>query len=265
MNDTSSSVQSIDRVLNIMELLAAYPLGLSLTEIAKLTKLHPSTAHRLLSTLIHRGYVCKLETAGNYRLTLRMLELGGQVANQSGVLPVARPIVEELATTTGALVHLVLRDGSQVVYVYKTDSSLNLANMGSRIGLRNPMYCTSVGKSILALLPPEEVKAIWADEEIIPYTSTTIVRLEDMNTELAATRARGYAIDNEEHEVGIGCVAAAIRNFAGQPIAAVSISSLIHRIKESEAELSAMVIAVADKVSRLLGYIPKQEGNLSHR
>lgn len=260
MNATSSSnsVQSIDRALDIMELLATYPLGLPLTEISKMAKLHPSTTHRLLSTLINHGYVCKPEAVGNYRLTLRMLEFGSLVANQSGVLPVARPIMEEFATVTGALVHLVLRDGSRVVYVYKNDSSLNLANMGSRLGLKNPMYCTSVGKSILALLSPEEVKAIWEDSDVVQYTPTTIVRLDDLYTELETTRARGYAIDNEEHEEGIGCVAAAIRNYDGKPIAAVSLSSLIHRIKDSQEELAVRVMAVADKVSRLLGYIPEK-------
>lgn len=252
---SSASVQSVDRALDLMELLSAHPLGLPLTEIARMAKLHPSTAHRLLSTLISHGYVCKLEVVGNYRLTMRMFEFGSQMANQQGILPVARPIVEQLGAVTGALVHLVLREGSGVVYIYKSDSALNLANMGSRLGLRNPMYCTSVGKSILAQLSREEVKLIWDDSEVIQYTPTTITRLDDLYAELEVTRICGYAIDNEEHEVGIGCVAAAIRNYEGNPVAAVSASSLIHRIQENREELAAMVMDVAAKISRLLGYI----------
>lgn len=256
--DTSStsSVQSITRVLDIIEILSAHPFGLSLTDIAEKTQLHTSTAHRLLATLLARGYAFKSETSGKYCLSLRMFELGSQVVNSCGVLSVTRPLLDDLFTTVGGTtIHLVLWENSSVTYIYKNDAPTMLNSMQSHVGLHVPMYCTGVGKSILALLPKERVQSIWEQSEIKRFTPTTITTLDKMYAELQIIREQGYALDNEEHESGIGCVAAAIRSSSGNPIAAVSISSLIQRIKDQEAELSKMVMDVANNASRQLGYI----------
>ncbi|MEG2175827.1 MAG: IclR family transcriptional regulator, partial [Oscillibacter sp.] len=186
-----------------------------------------------LATLLARGYAFKSESSGKYCLSLRMFELGSQVVNSCGVLSVTRPLLDDLFTAVGGTtIHLVLWENSSVTYIYKNDAPTMLNSMQSHVGMHAPMYCTGVGKSILALLPKEQVKNIWEHSEIQRFTPTTITTLDGMYAELKIIREQGYAVDNEEHEFGIGCVAAAIRNCAGSPIAAVSISGLIRCIKD---------------------------------
>lgn len=251
----NNSVQSVERVLDIIELLAAHPHGMALTEIAEGSGLHVSTTHRLLGTLAQRGYVGKLDEIGKYRLTLRTFEVGSRVANSSSVLSTARPLIEKLGAAIGESVHLVLREGSRVVYIFKSDTSLNFSRMGSYVGLQNPMYCTGVGKSILALLPQEEVKAIWDQSDIIQHTPATIMTLEGLYDSLDQIRQQGYSLDWEEHEQGISCVAVAVRNFAGEPIAAVSVSAPTKRIQNQQEELIEKVCNVAGEISRMLGFV----------
>lgn len=252
----ATPVQSIDRVIDIIEILSENPNGLTLTDLASLAQLHTSTAHRLLSSLSTRGYAVKNPDTGRYKLTLRIFEIASRVANSSNLLTVSRPILERLQHSTGETVHLVVPDGTDVVYLYKeSDGSLDV-RMGSTIGLRSPMYCTGVGKSILSSLPLEKFHKIWEQSNPQQHTPFTITDEEKMLAECKKIQALGYATDLEEHESGVCCVAAVICNCFDRPVAAISISLPSFRFtKETEKALSQQVKNAALEISKNLGKI----------
>jgi DNA-binding IclR family transcriptional regulator len=256
MQEKNGSVQSIDRALDILEVLSSVPQGLSLSDLAAATRLHVSTAHRLLASLSHRGYVRKDAGSGKYRLTLRLFEISRSVSAVLDLLPASESFLEDLTSYSQEAVHLVERSGSEVVYLYKFEPFLHPVNISSSVGRHNPMYCTGVGKSILAELSPTEVARIWNDTEIVPFTPKTIVTLEDLHADLAEVRRRGYAIDDEEHDEGVRCIAVAIRNWENEPIGAVSISAPAVRMSNQVmARLAPRLMATAGEISRLLGCV----------
>ena len=260
MSAASGSVQSVDRVLDLLEILSSAPFGMSLSDLSAAAGLHISTAHRLVNVLVDRGYAVKEAGSGKYRLTLRTFEVGSRVSRVWDLLTAARPYLDELAAVSQEAVHLVERDGNHVVYLYKAEPFRQLVRMESRTGLRNPMYCTGVGKSILALLSPEEVEKIWQTEQITAFSANTITDISRMQQELEVTRRRGYALDNEEHEPGVRCMAVAIRNWAGQPVAAVSISAPVTRLEDAMVEkLLPRLKAAAEEISRLLGFAVEEK------
>lgn len=249
-----SPVQSIDRVLDIVESLSLCPRGAALTELAAGVGLHISTVHRMLSALIARGYVKKDPETGRYCLTLRLFELGSRVAGSIDWTSAARPQLEYLAKATGETVHLVVRDGDCVVYLHKQSSVDNVLHTASFVGLRNPMYCTGVGKSILAFLPPEEVRAIWARTEPVQFTPRTLTDADRLYADLEQIRERGWAVDEEEHEVGVVCVAAPVFRFDGVPVGAVSVAAPSARMGEAvRLRYAREIMDSARAISALLG------------
>ena len=206
-------VQSIDRALDIVEALSVQPHGMLLKDLSAEVGLHVSTTHRLLASLVSRGYVQKDIETGKYRLTVRLFEIGSRAISGMNLVSISRPYLEQLAAGTGETVHLVARNNDEVVYLYKEDRRESVIHMASFVGLRSPMYRTAVGKSILALLPEEEVRRIWDRSVIEPLTPNTIVRYDDLLENLAIVRQRGWAMDNEENELGVLCIAAPIKDF----------------------------------------------------
>lgn len=256
MAEKRNPVQSVDRVLDILEALSGTPQGMSLSDLAESTQLHISTAHRLVNSLAERGYAHKDQLTGKYRLTLRLFEISQRVSSLLGLLSISEHRLEELACFAREAVHLVERDGNQIVYLYKFEPFQHLINMNTYVGCRNPMYCTGVGKSILAMLPPKEVKRIWAATPIHAYTPQTITSLEAMQEELAAIRRRGYAFDNEEHETGVRCVAAPICNWRGEPVGAISVSAPVSRLTDDKAaRVLPKLLEAAQEISALLGRV----------
>ena len=218
-----SGVQSVERIFQLIESLAAHPAGAGLQRLAQDTGLAKSTVHRLLASLVSLGYAAQDEN-GRYRLTLKMFELSSGIVNSMDIMDVAKVHLERLAQRTGEAVHLVIRDGQDIVYIYKTESGP--MRMSSRVGLRSPLYCTGVGKAILATLPADEVTNIWQHTTPQKLTTHTIVEFDALQAQLAEVRTNGYAIDDEENELGVRCVAVAIPGVGGRADSAFSISGL---------------------------------------
>ena len=141
-------VQSVERIFQLIEQLASHPAGASLQRLAQETGLAKSTVHRLLASLVSLGYAAQEPETGRYRLTLKMFELSSGIVNSMEIMDVAKAHLERLSQRTGEAVHLVIRDAQDIVYIYKTESGP--MRMSSRVGLRSPLYCTGVGKAILA-------------------------------------------------------------------------------------------------------------------
>lgn len=253
-NDTKGAIQSVDRLFDIIEIMSDYTHGITITELAEKAKLSPSTVHRFLSALTARGYAHKAAETGKYRMTARMYEIGAKVIPGLNILSVATPYLERLSEQAQESVHLVTRDEDEVLYLFKQDVYSSSINMGSRVGLRNPMYCTGVGKSILAFLPEEEVKRIWDKTEIIQYTQSTIVDYPSFCEELKSIRENGYAIDDQEHELGIRCLAVPLFDCNNKPFGAISISGMTSRMGSSKIERLIPVIKKASmEISELYG------------
>lgn len=218
-----TGVQSVERIFQLIESLAAHPAGAGLQRLAQDTGLAKSTVHRLLASLVSLGYAAQDEN-GRYRLTLKMFELSSGIVNSMDIMDVAKVHLERLAQRTGEAVHLVIRDGQDIVYIYKTESGP--MRMSSRVGLRSPLYCTGVGKAILATLPADEVVQIWQHTTPQKLTAHTIVEYDALQAQLTEVRTNGYAIDDEENELGVRCVAVAIPGVGGRADSAFSISGL---------------------------------------
>lgn len=251
---TVNSVQSLDRAFFILELLSNYPQGISLTEICAESNLPKGTVSRMLGTLIQHGYVLQDLDSRKYRLTLRLFEIGSRVVGGANILSIARPYLEKLSRTSEEAVHLVSRVNDEVVYLYKEEATASIVRMSSCVGLHNPMYCTGVGKSILAFLPDEEIQSIWQRTDLIQFTPNTIMTFDKMQEEIAMIRERGYAIDNEEHELGVRCIAAPILDFNFSPVAAISISAPCEHMDEAKIEqYIPMLLDAAKNISRYYG------------
>lgn len=254
--NSNAPVQSISRIFDIIEILSLYPSGLPLRDIAFESGLHVSTVHRLLTCLIGRGYARKDPRSGKYCLTLRFFEIGCAVSGALDLVAAAKDQVDALSDFSEEVVHLVKRDGIYVVYLYKAEPSQALIRVSSRVGRRNPLYCTGVGKIILAHLPEDEVEEIWNFSDIISITNNTITDLSELKAQLLIFRERGYAIDNEENEEGVSCIAAPIFNWKGAPTAALSVSAPTARMtEENKARILPVLMKTAQNISQQLGYI----------
>lgn len=247
-------VQSVDRALSILEVLSDYNQGLGTTEIGEKVGLHKSTVHRLLGTLIYKGYVVQDKATNKYKLTLKLFELGNKKMDSLDILTVSKPYTSELMEKVNEVVHLVIRDKNDIVYIDKVEAD-NTIMMVSNIGRRSPLYCTSVGKAMLAFMKEEEVKEIWENSNIQKLTKNTITDYDEFKRELDKIRANGYAEDNEEHEIGVRCVGAPVFNYRGKVEGAISISGPTIRITKDKVEdLAREVKKYAGLISRELGY-----------
>ncbi|MBV7273899.1 IclR family transcriptional regulator [Clostridium sp. PL3] len=247
-------VQSVDRSLSILEVLSDYEEGLGITEISEKVNLHKSTVHRLLSTLIQKGYVKQDEDTNKYRLTLKLFELGSKNIGKMDIVNVVKPYLKELMKITNETVHLVVRDGNEIVYVDKVESE-NTIRMYSRIGKRNPLYCTAVGKAMLSYMEDEKVEQIWNQSKIERLTENTITDMGQFKEHLRLVRKNRYAVDEQENEIGIRCLGAAVLNYRGEVCGAISISGSILSFTEDKIEkFSNILIEYTDKISKELGY-----------
>lgn len=247
-------VQSVDRTLSILEVLSDYENGLGITDLSERVGLHKSTVHRLLSTLIHKGYVKQNEETNRYELTLKLFELGNKKVEKMNIVTVAKPFIQELMEKTNEVIHLVIGEGSEIVYVAKVEPQKTI-RMYSSIGKRTPMYCTSVGKSMLSYMTEEDVEKIWENSPIKKLTENTITDLEAFKVHLKMVKEKRFAIDEQENEIGIRCVGASILDYKGTVCGAISISgSTISFTEEKIEEFSTLLIECAGKISRELGY-----------
>ncbi|SDK05031.1 IclR family transcriptional regulator [Natronincola ferrireducens] len=254
MKESSQTVQSVERALAILEVLSDYGEGVGITELSTNINLHKSTVHRLLLTLIQKGYVEQNPETSKYKLTLKLFELGNKPLEKLDILTVAKPYLHQLKEVTHEVVHLVIREGTEIVYIDKVESE-NKIRMHSRIGTRSPMYCTSVGKAIMAYLPEEEVERLWENSEIKRLTPHTITDLNVMKKTLKEIRQKGYALDEEENELGIRCIGAPIFNHRGELAGAISVSGPTIRVTKEVVEgYKNHILEYSKNISKELGY-----------
>jgi len=248
-------IQSVDRALQILELLRKNPRGLGVTEISIALKVAKSTAHRLLISLEEHRYVQKFGRESTYRLGLKFIEMNYIVTTNLNVVEISRPFLEKLSSETGEIVHLVLLDGQEIVYIDKVENSSTI-RIYSQVGRRGPLHCTAVGKSILAYLGDEESSQLLNQIELTRHTDHTLTTREALEKELVTIKANSYSYDNEEHEMGIRCVGAPIMDHNGRPQYALSVTGPVDRMSDKILEHHIpMLKDTAKKISRSLGFI----------
>jgi len=240
--------------LGIVDILAARAeTGISLAELSTILDMPKSTTHRYLSTLIELG-LAERNDADRFRLGTKVIELAGAYLANSDLRNESQSILGELAEESGETIHLAVPDGTEVVYIGKVESR-HAWGMLSRIGTRLPIYCTALGKSILAFGSEDLLQKVLA-ETMKPRTPNTITTAVALEAELRLVRLRGFAIDDEENEKGICCVGAPIIDYAGQPIGAISISGPRERMdRERCVQLGPLVRDAAHRISRRRGFV----------
>ena len=257
-NDSPSvhpSVQVIERMFNLMDVLASREEAISLKEISERTGLHPSTAHRILNDLAIGRYVDRPEP-GAYRLGMRLLELGNLVKARLSVRDTALGPMRELHKLIQQPVNLSVRQGDEIVYVERAYSERSGMQVVRAIGGRAPLHLTSVGKLFLAADDPQKVRAYATRTGLMGNTRNSLTQLPALERELQQCRQWGVARDNEELELGVRCMAAGIYDDQGKLVAGLSISAPADRLDDS---WLSKLRQTADAISRELGYTG-QEG-----
>lgn len=210
-----------------------------------------STVHRYLATLTQLG-LAERRDVDRFRLGTKVVELAGSFLANSDLRNESQAILEALASQTEETVHLAVPSGTEVVYIAKVESKHAL-RMYSYIGARLPMYCTALGKAILAFGPPDRIREVLA-RKLKPRTPRTITSPHSLETEMETIRTQGYAIDDEENELGIRCVSGPIFDYTRLAIGAMSVSGPSNRMDRKRClELAPLVREAAQRVSKRMG------------
>jgi IclR family transcriptional regulator, KDG regulon repressor len=248
------SSQVLDRVVKILDCFGPERTDLRLVELAAATGLHKSTLYRLLEAMRAHRLIGFDETSASWHLGMKLFEMGSMAIERLALDKHAHPILDRLADVSGETAHLCVLDGSDVVYIAKVECTRTL-RIPSAVGQRNPAYCTGVGKAILAHLAPPQLAAYIAETPLRPFTKRTLTSAGELRANLRQIVAQGYAIDDQEREDGVRCVAAPVRDHGGRVIAAISIAGPTMRVtKEKVTELAAHVMRAANEIAAKLGY-----------
>ncbi|MBI9101829.1 MAG: IclR family transcriptional regulator [Spirochaetales bacterium] len=248
------AVQSIDRTFDILELLAKNQSGMNLTEIGEVLDLHKSTVHRLLSSLKDRGYVEQGSTAGLYRLGLRFVHLTSSYLNGIELKTESESYLHALSNLLNQTVFLSVLQDNEVVYIDKYEQATGLRRY-SIIGRRAPLYCTSLGKSLLLDKSDEVIRGLLKDVEFKKRTSRTIGNVDELIDDIRASRLHGWTKDDQENERGVQCMAAPIYDYRGMIIAAISTAwNMEFNLREYD-KIAPRVVETALKISERLGFV----------
>jgi DNA-binding IclR family transcriptional regulator len=245
-------LSSVTTALRLLKAFSEKDDEIGISTLSKRLGIAKSTVHRLAVTLVSEGMLEQDPESGKYRLGIALFGLGALVRRRMNVSTQARPYLFALREKTNETVHLAILDGSEIMYVYNLESSQAI-RMRSDLGVRKPAYCTAEGQAILAFQPAETVERI-IREGLLPRTPQTITDPTRLMRTLDAIRQRGCAIEDEESEIGMRCIAAPIRNDAGEVVAAVAVAGPASRLsKKTIADFIPHVIESADRISARLG------------
>ena len=247
-------IHVIDRAAQILDCFGFDHQELSVSEIGAKTGLHRSTAHRILMALEYNDLIKQNPSTGKYHLGIKLFKLGHQAVSQLNLREICRPFLSRLMNDTKETIHLAVLDDDQVLYLDKVEGPHAL-RMPSRVGRYIPTYCTSLGKAMLSCLDDQEVKSILRRQTLKPHTENTVKNINQLLADLGSVRKRGYAVDNEEIEIGLRCVGAPLRDYTGGMVGAISVAAPSARLSEKNTPvIGRMVIAIAAGISEKLGF-----------
>ena len=247
------TVQVIERMFSLLDILANREEAMSLKEISEKSGLHSSTAHRILNDLATGRFVDR-PAAGSYRLGMRLLELGNMVKARLNVRDAALTPMRELHKLTQQPVNLSMRQGDEIIYVERAYSERSGMRVVRAIGGRAPLHLTSVGKLFLAFDDPQRLRSYATRTGLAGQTRNSITQLPILERELSKARQYGIARDNEELELGVRCMAAGIYDDQSKLVAGLSISAPADRLEE---HWLTKLQATANEISTALGHKPR--------
>lgn len=251
MDEPQAKVKSLYKAIQLLNCFTTQEPELGVTELSVKLGIYKSSVHNIVSTYEQCGMLAKNQRTGKYHLGLRILELSHVLLHNHDLRQVAYPYMKDLAAQTGETCHLACCLDKQVLYVDTVlpDESMLVRSI---TGLKAPMYCTGIGKALLAYMPDDFIREVM-DMGYERFTQNTIMDDEALLDELSYTRERGYSIDHMEHEYGVKCIGAPIFNRSGTPVAAISITGPSLRFAEEALPALGMeVLAAARKIEKVL-------------
>lgn len=254
-NAAPSSVQVLDRSVMLLQLVAASD-GAVLTDLADQSGMAPSTAHRLLTALSGHGLVAHDGETGAWTIGVKAFEIGNAFLRFRKLGTIARPFLHDLMAATGETANVGIVEDGEIIFLAQAESHAPMRAF-FRPGRRSPIHASGIGKAVLSTWTPEQVGALAASHPLTRFTERTRDELDRLRSDLAGIRARGYSIDDEEHTLGMRCIAAPIFNEYGEAIAGISVSGPSVRLPDARlAEIGPVVRDAADALTRALGGKP---------
>ena len=251
----SKANQSVEKTLQIIEVLANEREPLRLAELSKRVEMPASTVLRMVNTLVEHGYAYQDAQSLRYGLTLRFAQIGHMISAQLKIRDVVHPYLVELSRMTGESTCLAVEEDMEVIYIDVVDGADGMLKIMQRIGKRAPLHSTGVGKLMLTGYSPEKLDRLAQEKGLSALTPRTLTSIQELAREIGLIRKQGYAVDDEECELGARCVAAPIFDYENRIVAAISVSGPVSRITRKRAlELAPVVTEIADKISGLLAH-----------
>jgi DNA-binding IclR family transcriptional regulator len=250
----SAKVPAVERALAVLEILAESKRGFSISEMARRLGVPKSSIHLILTTLERRGYLLKNTQSRRYFVGLKLVSLAHVALDGFEVRQRAVPFLLSLAAKTGLTVHMAVLEGNEAVLIERIESP-GLVKLNTWVGQRMHVNCTAVGKVLSAFLSEEEFKRTVQAKRLIKHNQNTISSVGKLREELNRVRAAGYAVDDEEEEVGVRCVGAPVFDHSGRAVAAVSVAGTTSQIPSGSIEgLARLLRDTGYRISAELGY-----------
>ncbi len=247
--------QSVEKVMRIIERMAETRGPMRLQDVSHFAELPASTTLRFLNTLMQMGYITQNTENQRYSLTFKLCGIAEQIRTSYGIRDIIHPALEELTREIGESSCLAVEESREVVYVDVVEGPGSMLRTLQRIGKRAPLHSTGVGKSLLLNYSPAELSELAAETGLPALTANTIRSLDDLTAELSRIMAKGFALDDEECEEGVRCVAAPIRDYTGKVVCSVSISGPVSRMNGERVDaVSQRLTETAAVLSARLGY-----------
>lgn len=259
VEDKMNGNQSLIRGLRIMEILSDFPNGCSLARLSEIAKLNKSTTHRLLQGLQIEGYVKPANSMGSYRLTAKCLSLGQKTLSSMNIINLVTPHLEKLNLALGETINFSKREDDHAIMIYKLEPTLGMMKTRAYIGQHLELYCSAMGKLYLAYEENQDyLERYWHSHasQIKQLTCKTITDIQTMRQELNEIVQSGFAMDREENELGVCCLAVPVFNHLGKVEYAISVSTSIHRLNDSTLyDFLSEIRHTAQVISQELGWI----------
>ncbi len=250
--------QSIERIFSIIEVMAENGGDMKLQDIAAKTKLPPGTALRLLYTLMTLGYATQNESTQQYSLTLKFTYIGRQVESKFDLRHVVKPYLEEISKITGEASCLSIEDNNELLYIDSVDGEDSLLKVTQKIGKKAPLYCTAAGKLYLTEKTDDEFERLCPAESLIKLTEHTIVNKKELINCVQQAKKNDFAVDDEECELGVRCVAVPLRKFNSEIVATISVTGPIFRMKPEKIEtIKTVLLQERDKMEHVFSRTKK--------
>ena len=249
-----AGAQSIYRTLLILEAFSKHGPEIGLSSLARLVNLNKTTTYRILKTLESRGYISRSPDNRNFRLGVKVFELGAYYLRQLDIRRFALPFLQKLTERTREATFLCIRDGNDALCIERVEAQTRFEYFALNVGGRQPLHCGGASRALLLGLSEKEVEEYAVETGLQPLTTNTMTTLDQLKKDILLTKKQGYAFSNEDVTIGIVAIGAPIRDFSGNVVAAVSLSGIAQALRQRQAELKDEIINTASLISMQMGY-----------